>query len=37
MSDKNSANIVMLMIFIIDFSTEKQNVLYNYGLISPWV
>ncbi len=32
MSDKKGAKIVILIIFIIVFSTKKQNVLNNYGL-----
>ncbi len=34
MFDKKGAKItIFLIIFIIEFSTEEQNVLYNYGLI----
>ncbi len=33
MSDKKGAKIAIFIIFIIDFSIEKQNVLYKNGLI----
>ncbi len=33
MSDKKDPKIVILIVFIVDFSTKKQNILYNYSLI----
>ncbi len=33
MSDKKGAKTFILIIFIIDFSTEKLNILYNDALI----
>ncbi len=33
MSDKKDPKIVILIVFIVDFPTKKQNILYNYSLI----